>query len=82
MKTQLVAVEPDDLLGHAGSLLRQHQFHHLPVARRVKGAGAQHAEPGNARTRLVFEGFLSSQDIELAVTMARQDCSSEGLLRT
>ena len=33
MTTKLVLVRPDETLGHAANLLRQHQFHHLPVAR-------------------------------------------------
>lgn len=31
MTTQLVTVAPDDTLGHACNLLREHRFHHLPV---------------------------------------------------
>ena len=31
MATKLVTVTPNDTLSHAASLLRQHQFHHLPV---------------------------------------------------
>ena len=33
MTTKLVTVAPDDTLSHAANLLRQYQFHHLPVVK-------------------------------------------------
>ncbi len=79
MTTKLVTVEPDDTLGHAANLFRQDQFHHLPVVRRVyppgthaTGAGAQHA-------KLLFEGMLTSQDIDMVVALAKQSASSDTL---
>ncbi len=35
MTTKLVTVAPDDTLAHAANVLRQYQFHHLPVVRTV-----------------------------------------------
>jgi acetoin utilization protein AcuB len=77
MKTHVVTVEPDDLLGRAASLMRQHQFHHLPVVRTEKRAEQQQGQSGSQRTRLAFAGLLCVQDIDLAAALARQDCSSE-----
>jgi acetoin utilization protein AcuB len=74
MKTQLITVKPDDLLGYAASLLRQHQLHHLPVVRIAKRDERQYPLGRSQSTRLAFEGLLCVQDIDLAV--ARQDCSS------
>ena len=77
MKTQLVTVELDDTLGHAANLLRQYQFHHLPVVRKVKVAEPQHAEYQSSHTRLVFEGLLSSQDIDLAAALSAQKSAGD-----
>jgi len=64
MTTKLITVEPDDTLAHAATLLRQRQFHHLPVTRKVYKAGAvQH----------LFEGLLSSVDIDLVSALANQN---------
>ena len=41
MTTHLVTVLPDDSLSHAANLLRQHQFHHLPVVRAIHQPKAQ-----------------------------------------
>lgn len=70
MTTRLVTVEPDDTLGHAANLLRQHQFHHLPVARSMYVAEGQHSDFQARRKLLLFEGMLTSQDIDLAVAAA------------
>jgi acetoin utilization protein AcuB len=77
MKTQLITVEPDDTLSHAANLLRQYQFHHLPVVHKVKVAEPEHAGYKSTRTQLVFEGLLGSQDIDLAVALSRQDASGD-----
>jgi len=76
MTTRLITVTPDDTLSHAANLLRQHQFHHLPVVREVKAV-----EPGKAAyappsTRFLLEGLLSSHDIDLAVALGKQDSST------
>jgi len=49
LTTKLVTVFPDDTLSHAAGLLRQHQFHHLPVT-------SMPGEHARSRTRLLFEG--------------------------
>jgi CBS domain len=72
MTTTLVTVEPDDTLSHAAHLLRQYQFHHLPVVRTVNVAGSQSTAYTVRRTAFLFEGLLTSQDIELAVALAEQ----------
>src|SRR5436305_1676735 len=81
MKTQLITVEPDDTLSHAANLLRQYQFHHLPVAHKVKATEPQHAEYKSSHMQLVFEGLLSSQDIDLAVALSEQDTSADSSKR-
>ena len=78
LKTPLVTVEPDDLLGHAASLMRQHQVHHLPVVRKSKSPEGRYPKAGSELTGLIFEGLLSTQDIGRARVLARQDCLSEG----
>ena len=76
MTTSLITVTPDDTLSHAANLLRQHQFHHLPVVREVKAV-----EPGKSRytapnARLLLEGLLTSYDIDMAVELARQSSAN------
>src|SRR2546423_12631875 len=66
MTTKLTTVEPDDTLAHAASLLRQYQFHHLPVARAILVANDPQNARGKRQTALLFEGLLTSQDIDLA----------------
>ena len=70
MTTELITVAPDDTLSHAANLLRQYQFHHLPVVRGGSGAATWHW-PGDKKTPLVFEGLLTSQDIDMAVALER-----------
>lgn len=69
---ELVTVAPDDTLSHAANLLRQYQFHHLPVVRGGSGAATWHW-PGEKREPLVFEGLLTSQDIDMAVALEREN---------
>jgi acetoin utilization protein AcuB len=70
MTTKLVTVKPDDTLSHAANLLRQYQFHHLPVVRDFSVVGTP--EPNHAsRKTLLLEGLLTSQDIELAASSGR-----------
>lgn len=76
MTTKLVLVAPDDTLSHAVNLLRQHQFHHLPVAR--MSATSYRWFPGevfdtqkHARDTLpVLEGLITSEDIDIAVAIS------------
>jgi acetoin utilization protein AcuB len=73
MTTELVTVSPDDTLAHAATLLRQHQFHHLPVVHTIYLA----QQPGERkrRTQLILEGLLTSQDIDLAAALGEQDAT-------
>jgi acetoin utilization protein AcuB len=59
MTTKLITVTPDDTLSHAANLLRQYQFHHLPV---VKASTAGSKRP-------ILEGLLTSQDIDMAAAV-------------
>ncbi len=77
MTTKLVTIKADDTLSHAANLLRQYQFHHLPVVRSVKKPGA--SEYGERNIFPLLEGLLTSQDIDLAVALAKQDSSSASL---
>lgn len=67
----LITVSPDDTLSHAANLLRQHQFHHLPVVHGGSSAAIRYW-PGDKKTPLVFEGMLTSQDIDVAVALDRE----------
>ena len=78
MTTKLVTVAPEDTLSHAANLLRQYQFHHLPVVNVSKKASAHDANQPAHRT-LLLEGMLTSQDIELAASSGKW--SSSELLR-
>lgn len=71
MTTELITVAPDDTLGHAANLLRQYQFHHLPVVRGGSGSATWHW-PAERRAPLVFEGLLTSQDIDMTVALERE----------
>jgi acetoin utilization protein AcuB len=74
MTTKLVTVAPDDTLSHAANLLRQYQFHHLPVVNVSKAVGSN--EPNHsAHKTLLLEGLLTSQDIELAVSSGKRSSS-------
>jgi acetoin utilization protein AcuB len=73
MTTRLVTVSPDDTLSHAANLLRQYQFHHLPVVR--DSSAFESLEPNRALHRPLFLGLLTSQDIEMAATSGRWSSS-------
>src|SRR5690242_9348148 len=74
MTAKLVTVTPDDTLSHAANLLRQYQFHHLPVVKVSKTPGSN--EPNQlAQKILLFEGLLTSQDIELAASSSKWSSS-------
>ena len=77
MTTNLITVSPDDTLSHAATLLRQHQFHHLPVVRLAPGAGKNNSSA--SKRPLLLEGLLTSSDIDLAVELDKQHFSDEAL---
>src|SRR5712692_8331477 len=66
MTTKLITVTPGDTLSHAANLLRQYQFHHLPVVRTTQTFGVPDTEAGQ---RPVLEGLLTSQDIDVAAAV-------------
>ncbi|GAC1389057.1 MAG: hypothetical protein NVS4B11_06620 [Ktedonobacteraceae bacterium] len=82
MTTKLKTVAPDDTLSHATNMLRQHQVHQLPVVRTVNIAAPAHIEYQSHKTVCIFEGMLTSQDVDLVVALARQDASSDILRRS
>lgn len=78
MTTKLVIVAPDDTLSHAANLLRQHQFHHLPVAR-MPGTSFYWFPGELFDTRKheghalpVLEGLVTSEDIAIAVAVSNE----------
>src|SRR5436190_17915458 len=74
MTTKLVTVAPDDTLSHAANLLRQYQFHHLPVVKVSKTA--ESFEPNHSTHKtLLLEGLLTSQDVELASSSGKWSSS-------
>lgn len=79
MTTPLITVTPDDTLSHAANLLRQHQFHHLPVVRVAKEPQTGETGYSAPRGSLLLEGLLTSYDIDLAVELEKQHSSGEGL---
>ena len=81
MTTELVTVEPDDTLSHAANLLRQYQFHHLPVARPINRPAIQAADHAVHAPLLLFEGMLTAQDIDMVVALAKQRSSGDVLQR-
>ncbi len=78
MTTKLITVAPDDTLSHAANLLRQYQFHHLPVVK-VSKTTDSHEPNQPAHKTLLLEGLLTSQDIEIAASSSKW--SSSELLR-
>jgi len=74
MTTKLVTVAPDDTLSHAANLLRQYQFHHLPVVKVSKTRGTHELNQPDQRT-LLLEGMLTSQDVELAASSGKWSSS-------
>ncbi len=73
MTTKLVTVTPDDSLSHAANLLRQYQFHHLPVVK----ARQEMKIPGQQRFSQpswpILEGLVTSYDIDLASTIGTEN---------
>lgn len=83
MTTKLVLVRPDDTLGHAANLLRQHQFHHLPVARMPRSSF--YWFPGEVfdtrkhrhDTLPTLEGLLTAEDIDIAVAVSGENAEKQ-----
>lgn len=69
MTTKLVTVTPDDTLSHATNLLRQYQFHHLPVVRATTTVETLESDQKSRKTLPVLEGLLTSQDIDMAASL-------------
>lgn len=80
MSTTLVTIEPDATLGQAVHILRQHHFHHLPVAHVVH---KKQRQPGASRSApiLLFKSLLTTQDIEFAIALAEQNAATISLAR-
>ena len=57
MTTHLVTVTPGDTLAHAATLLRQHQFHHLPVVRRPQGSRSRGRDILRNRQRTSLQAY-------------------------
>lgn len=72
MMTNLITVALHDTLGHVANLLRQHQFHHLPVVRPAHAPATGKIGYHAVDARLLLEGLLTSNDIDLAVELERQ----------
>lgn len=81
MTTKLVTVEPGDTLSHAANILRQYQFHHLPVVRSISRPENQQADHAIHAPLLLLEGMLTSQDIDMVVALAKQSASGDVLQR-
>src|SRR6266849_9141235 len=69
MTTKLVTVTPDDTLSHAANLLRQYQFHHLPVVRATTTVETLESDQKSRKTLPVLEVLLTSQDIDMAASL-------------
>jgi len=81
MVTNLITIGPDDTLSHAANLLRQHQFHHLPVVRAAHQVEMQQHEHGSHRPVYALEGMLTSNDIDVVVAITKQGTSGDALKR-
>jgi acetoin utilization protein AcuB len=81
MMTRLITVARDDTLSHAANLLRQHQFHHLPVVRAATAPEAEKSGYSALNARLLLEGLLTSYDIDLAVELERQSSANNTVER-
>lgn len=77
MSTKLVTVTLDDTLSHAANLLRQYQFHHLPVVRTLETDGTNQTGYGARNASLLLEGMLTSYDIDLVVALGKQSSSGD-----
>ena len=76
MSTRLITVEPDDTLSHAALLLRRHQIYQLPVVRPLKEPykqSGEHSVVKKLAPKLLWQGLVTSEDIERAIALAQQD---------
>ncbi len=69
MTTKIITVTPDDTLSHAANLLRQYQFHHLPVVKASSASETLESDQASRRPLTTLEGLLTSQDIDMAATL-------------
>jgi acetoin utilization protein AcuB len=81
MSTKLVTVTPDDTLSHAANLLRQYQFHHLPVVQALETGGPHSTASGAGGSLLLLQGLLTTHDIDLVVALGNQSSSGDLLQR-
>src|SRR5437660_4738943 len=79
MITRLITVAPYDTLSHAANLLRQHQFHHLPVVRVAKAPQTGKTGYSAPHRPLLLVGLLTSYDIDLAVELEKHHSPGEAL---
>lgn len=79
MTTHLVTIKPDDTVSHAANLFRQHQFHHLPVVQSVPRRRAEWGVAPGQQPALIFQGLLTTEDIEMAMELARPEAESDPL---
>src|SRR5258708_3543632 len=79
MTTKLVTVFPDDTLSHAAGLLRQHQFHHLPVVQGTSSHVSWEVDQRSRERPPVLEGLITSQDIDLAAAGGRSHAAFPSL---
>ncbi len=73
MTTRLVTVTPEDTLSHAANLLRQHQFHHLPVVKATQRLKILNQPYGTQASLPILEGLISSVDIDLAASLGAEN---------
>ena len=72
MTTHIVTVTPDDSLSHAANLLRQYQFHHLPVVRARQELRIQRQQDLSRPAWPVLEGLITAYDIDLAASLGTE----------
>src|SRR6185312_10509797 len=82
MTTKLIQVEASDTLSHAANLMREHQFHHLPVVQISRGSfpwfpGTIYYTREHALDTLpILEGLFTSEDIDIAVAVDAQSVNT------
>lgn len=81
MTTTLVTVEPEETIAHVAHLFRQHPFHHLPVVRSQRRVHPAQTSSQNQPCKLIFQGLVTTQDVEMAVALAHQDDVRHSLAR-
>src|SRR5947199_7407671 len=73
MTTRLITITPGDTLSHAANLLRQYQFHHLPVVRATQGLKPWGQEYGTQVPLPILEGLITSDDIDFAASLGAEN---------